>query len=281
MSRRSLAALAACALLALPACSNGGAAPGPDEPTAAQRLATAKQQADSASSVHLLVTSRDVPDTAEGILGLDGVGTHEPAFKGLLDARVRGINARIDAVAIGSALWLKLPFTPRHVKTDPATWGVPSPAQLLSPETGLTALITHTQSPQDAGQAREGQEVLRTITGTIPGANVGQILNTGDPNGTYQVSYGLTEPDGVLRKASITGPFFPGATSSYDVVFDRYNEPVEINEPSDAQTSAPPGMPFPGGTGTLAPGPPTATVTAKPARPTPTGTQSIGPADPP
>lgn len=260
MSRRLIAALAAGALLTLPACSGGETGP---QRTAAEQLAAAKQHADSASSVHLTVTSRDVPDTAEGILGLDGVGTHAPAFKGVLEARVRGINAKIDTVAIGPDLWLKLPFTPRHVKTDPASWGVPSPAQLLSADKGLTALITHTQNPQDGGQAREGQEVVRTITGTIPGANVAQILNTGDPKGTYQVSYGLTDPDGQLRKASITGPFFPGATSSYDVVFDRYDEPVEITDPTGGEESPT--------------APPPATPTAPPATPaaptaTPTGT---------
>lgn len=230
--RCRLAVLAVCAVLGLSACSSGeSATPDPTEPTPAQRLAAAKQQADSASSVHLLITSRDVPTDAEGILGADGVGTHRPAFKGILDARIKGVSAKVDTVAIGPDLWLKLPFTARHVKTNPASWGVPSPAQLLSPDKGLTALITHTQSPTDAGSKREGQEVLRSITGTIPGKDVAQILNTGDVNGTYQVSYGLTDPDGLLRKATITGPFFPGTTSSYDVVFDKYGESVDIKAP--------------------------------------------------
>ncbi len=224
--------LATAMTMATTACSSDPAAPDPQEPTAAQRLATAKQQADQATSVHLLVTSRDVPEAAEGILGLDGVGTHTPAFAGVLDARMKGVGAKVDAVAIGPDLWLKLPFTPKHIKTDPASWGVPSPAQLLSPQTGLTSLITHTKDPVDSGAKREGQEVLRTISGTIAGDKVASILNTGDVSGTYQVSYGLTDPDGVLRKASITGPFFPGATSSYDVVFDKYGEPVTIKAPS-------------------------------------------------
>ncbi len=229
--RRRLATLAVCALLGLTACSWGRGSAPQDEPTAAQRLATAKQLADSATSVHLLITSRDVPQEAEGILGADGVGTHRPAFQGVLDARIKGVSAKIDTVAIGPDLWIKLPFTSRHVKTDPAAWGVPSPAQLLSPDKGLTALITYTKDPADAGAKRNGQEVLREITGTIPGSIVGEILNTGDVTGTYQVSYGLSDPDGVLRKASITGPFFPAATSTYDVVFDRYGETVDIEAP--------------------------------------------------
>ncbi len=71
--RRCLAALAACAVLGMSACSSGDPAkPEASEPTPAQRLAAAKQKADGASSVHLLITSRDVPADAEGILGADG-----------------------------------------------------------------------------------------------------------------------------------------------------------------------------------------------------------------
>ena len=230
MSRR-LVALAACVVFGTTACGLS-ITPKEDGPTPQQRLATAKQLADSATSVHLVVTSRDVPQDAQGILGLDGVGTQAPAFQGVLDARMGGMSAKVDAVAIGPDLWLKLPFTPRHVKTDPASWGVPSPSRLLSTDSGLTSLITYTANPVEGDQKRERQEVLRTITGTVPGDKVANILNTGDATGTYQVSYGLTDPDGTLRKASISGPFFAGATSTYDVVFDRYGEAVDIKAPS-------------------------------------------------
>lgn len=230
MSRR-LVVLAACVVFGTTSCGLS-ITPKEDEPSPQQRLTAAKQAADAAASVHLVVTSRNVPQNAQGILGLDGVGTHAPAFQGVLDARMGGISAKVDAVAIGPDLWLKLPFTPRHVKTDPSSWGVPSPSTLLSPDSGLTSLITHTANPVEGEQKREGQEVLRTITGTVPGDKVAQVLNTGDPQGQYQVSYGLTDPDGTLRKASISGPFFPGATSTYDVVFDRYGEPVDIKAPA-------------------------------------------------
>ena len=211
----------------LAACSGEPEAP---EPAPAERLALAKAQADAATSVHVVVISRDVPDGAEGVMGLDATGTHTPAFTGTVTARIRGIVASVDAVAIGPDLWLKLPFTSRFVKTEPAEWGLPSPVRLFSTENGLSSLLTRTENAVDAGQVREGEEVLRTVTGTVPGTHVTELLATGDAAGTYQVSFGLTDTD-VLRKASLSGPFFPGATSTYDVTFDRYGEPVEITPP--------------------------------------------------
>lgn len=38
-------------------------------PSAVERLAHARRQADAATSLHLLITSRDVPGSAEGVLG--------------------------------------------------------------------------------------------------------------------------------------------------------------------------------------------------------------------
>ncbi|MDO5698936.1 MAG: LppX_LprAFG lipoprotein [Dermatophilus congolensis] len=200
------------------------------EPSPADRLASAKAQADAATSVHVVVTSRDVPENADGVIGLDATGTHTPAFTGTVTARIRGIVASVDSVAIGPDLWLKLPFTSRFVKTSPAEWGLPSPVRLFSTENGLSSLLTHTENPVDGGQAREGEEVLRTITGTVAGSHVSELLATGDVNGTFEVSYGLTDTD-VLRKATLSGPFFTGATSTYDVMFDRYGEAVEITPP--------------------------------------------------
>lgn len=228
-SRRINAALGVLVLTGgvLMGCSQGETAP---EPSPAERLASAKAQADAATSVHVVVTSRDVPDDAEGVIGLDATGTHAPAFKGTVTARIRGIVASVDSVAIGEDLWLKLPFTSRFVKTSPDEWGLPSPVRLFSTENGLSSLLTHTENPVDDGQVREGEEVLRTISGTIAGAHVTALLATGDVNGTFQVSYGLTDAD-VLRKATLSGPFFSEATTTYDVTFDRYGEPVEITPP--------------------------------------------------
>ncbi len=71
--------------------------------------------------------------------------------------------------------------------------------------------MTKTTSPTVAGQVRAGSEVLTTITGTIPGAAVVDLFKIGDRNGTFDVTYGLTDGD-ELRQVTLTGPFFGAGT---------------------------------------------------------------------
>lgn len=203
----------------------------PDTPrTPAERLAAAQRQADEASSVHLVLRSRDVPDDAVGLLGAEGVGTHAPAFQGTLTARLSGSSVDIDVVAVDGLLFVKFPFTTSYVKTNPEKYGAPDPAVLFTPGRGVTSLLTATVDPQAADDAREGTEVLSQITGTLPGQLVARLLHIGTSTQDYQVTYGLTA-EGQLRKATLNGTFFRGSTSTYELLLDRYGEPVDIQRP--------------------------------------------------
>src|SRR5665647_986820 len=93
---------------ALTACSGGKQA---EKLTAAEQLASAKAKADAATSMHMTLRSSGIPDTANGVLAAEGSGTHAPAFKGTLDARIAGFSAKVEVVAIDKLLYLKLPFT--------------------------------------------------------------------------------------------------------------------------------------------------------------------------
>ena len=218
-------------LFVLTACSGGpsGAAPAPATP--ADRLAAAKAAMDRATSVHLVLTSRDVPTAADGVLGADGVGTHAPAFKGRLDARISGIQAAVDVVSVGSALYLKLPFTDRFVRTDPRTYQAPDPATLFATDGGISSLLTRTTGPRLGDRTRSGSTVLQTVTGSLPGRDIAGLLAIGDPAATFGVAYGLTDPGNELRTVTLTGPFFRGSTSTYALTLDRYGDPVEIRQP--------------------------------------------------
>ena len=53
----------------------------------------------------------------------------------------------------------------------------------------------------------------------------------GDRNGSFDVTYGLTDGD-ELRQVTLTGPFFGAGTSStYVLTLDQYGEPVTITAP--------------------------------------------------
>jgi lipoprotein LprG len=235
---------------ALAACT-GTDSPQATKLTAAQQLAAAKVKVDAATSLHLTLRSSGVPASVNGVLGADGSGTHAPAFKGTLDARIAGFDAKVDVVAIDRLLYVKLPFTTEFTEADPKKYNAPDPAQLFAREGGVSSLLTATTSPVVGARTRVGPEVLTTIRGTLPGASVVKLLGIGDATKTFTVTYGITEPGGELRTVTLTGPFYDGdaatptpstptpstpatstpATSTYVLTLDKYGAPVEISRP--------------------------------------------------
>src|SRR5699024_1630129 len=91
-------------------------------PTAADRLAQARDVVVEAGSVHLALAGTQLPaDESSYIISAVGDGTMEPpAFDGTITAKLAGIQAEIPTVALGGDLWVKLPFAPAHVRTDPS-----------------------------------------------------------------------------------------------------------------------------------------------------------------
>jgi lipoprotein LprG len=227
-------ALALMMVAALAACSGSSAQV--KTPSAAAQLTAAKAKVDAAKSMHLTLSSSGIPASVNGVLSGDGTGTHAPAFKGKLGARISGFEATVDVVAIDKLLYVKLPFTTEFVKADPKTYNAPDPAQLFATEGGITSLMTATVKPVEGAKIRVGPDVLKTIKGTLPGAAVAKLLNIGDPTKTFNVIYGITDPGGELRTVTLTGPFFTGATSApvtstYVLTLDKYGAPVEISKP--------------------------------------------------
>jgi len=231
---------------ALTACSGSGTSAQAKKLTAAEQLAAAKAKTDAATSMHLTLRSSGIPELANGVLGADGSGTHAPAFKGTLDARMAGFQVKVEVVAIDRLLYLKLPFTTEFAPADPKEYNAPDPALLFAKDGGITSLMTATTNPVEGKNTRSGADVLTTITGKLPGASIVKLLNFGDPAKTFDVTYGITEPGGELRTVTLVGPFFKGApstpgtstaatstpaTSTYVLTLDKYGAPVEISKP--------------------------------------------------
>jgi lipoprotein LprG len=160
----------------------------------------------------------------------DGVvDPSEPKFQGTITGTVAGASATIDAIAIADTTWLRL-FTPEYEETDLATLGAPNPATFFDPAVGISSLLPRTGDARDAGRTRSGKEVLNRVDGTLPGSSVDELFHLGDGTGTFTVSYGLTDTD-ELRTATLQGPFFPGAESTYLLTLTDYGAPVEITRP--------------------------------------------------
>jgi lipoprotein LprG len=220
-------ALALLTVSVIAACGGSDKAAG----TPSEQLAAAKTKVDAATSMHLTLTSSGIPESVNGALGAEGTGTHAPAFKGTLNARISGFEAKVDVVAIDRLLYVKLPFTTGFTQADPKTYNAPDPAQLFATQGGISSLLTDTQNPVEGPKTRVGTDVLQTITGTLPGATVAKLLNIGDATKSFSVAYGITDPGNELRTVTMNGPFYKGATSTYTLTLDKYGAPVAISKP--------------------------------------------------
>lgn len=239
-TRRAVSgAVAALSLLALAGCSSGADSRKADSSTSGstsqatpvQVLAQSKGVMDKAASMHLVLTSKDVPQKVNGVLKGEGVGTHAPAFKGTLTASLAGLQADVPVTAVDHKVWAKLPIWPNMRIINPKDYGAPDPAKLFSTSEGISSLLPRTQGAAFGGKQRDGQDVVQTINGTLPGTAVTGALAIGDPTGQYKVIYAITDK-GELRTATLTGHFFNDATSSYTIRLDQYGKTVDITPPA-------------------------------------------------
>jgi len=234
---KRLVALGAVLVLALAGCSDkkdsdgDGAKSGDD---AAALLTEAKKTIDEAASVHVVLTGRDLPDTAQTLASGEGVATHAPAFKGTLTVRAAGAPIEADVVAVGGKVYAKLPLTGKFIELSPsqlAGLGAPDPAILLDPAKGLTSVLPIVKDPTIKGDTRQGAKVLTEVTGAIQGKSLQGIFPNAPADQDFPSTFKIDKDSKQLVAATITGPFYDGATSSYDVTLDKYGEKVEITKP--------------------------------------------------
>ncbi|WP_433169510.1 LppX_LprAFG lipoprotein [Kribbella sp. CA-247076] len=235
---KRLLALGAVLVLALAGCTDdkkdadgGNGQPG-DDPVAL--LTAAKQTIDEAASVHIVLTGRDLPENAQTLASGDGVATHAPAFKGKLTVRAAGSPIDAEVVAVGSKVYAKLPFTAKFVELPPEQLvglGAPDPAILLDPDKGLTSVLPTLKDPKIKGETRDGAKVLTEVTGAVQGKSLQGIFPKAPADQDFPSTFKIDKDSKQLVSATITGPFYDGATSSYDVTLDRYGEQVEITKP--------------------------------------------------
>ena len=236
--RRCLVLLATLALATVPltACSSKGddktSGAKTSAATPAAVLATAKQKFDTAKAVTITLTSSNVPAKANGVSAASGTGLVDPTtpkFKGRVTATVNGLTGNVEIITIGNDAWMKL-FTPDYTKQDLVKLGAPNPSKLFDPAVGISSLMPQTKNPTAGPDQRQGSEILHTYTGTIPSAPVTGLLNLGKGAADFKVSYGITD-SGELRTAVLTGAFYAGTTSTYDLLIKDYGKTVDIAAP--------------------------------------------------
>jgi lipoprotein LprG len=224
--RRGLPLLALALALPLTACGGGSG----ESPT--ELLGRAKTTLDDASSVHFTLETPEPPEAATGLLGGEGDLLRPSSFQGTLQVLVAGNPVEVQVVSVDGTVYAQLPFTSGFSVVDPADFGIGDPATLLDPEAGISQFLARVENPQLGEERRVGGEVVREVTGEIPGDLVEQLLTSRDPDQPVRATFAITSERAELRRAELTGPFFTAEDdATYVVELTDFGADVEITAP--------------------------------------------------
>ena len=226
-----LAPLLVVAAVALGGCS-GDESAGDDGPTPDEVMADAKATLDETSGVSISLSTDDLPEGVTAIRRAEGVGTHAPAFDGTLTVVLSGTDFDVPVVAVDDKVYAQIPLTPGWSDVDPQEYGAPDPAHLMSPDEGLSSLLTATTGLKAGESVRGGEdnrEVLTEYTGSVPGDVVDGVIPSA--SGDFDAAYTVTD-GGELRTARLTGVFYPDTEPmTYVIGFADYGSSPDITKP--------------------------------------------------
>lgn len=216
-------------LLSATGCSDDA---GGDDTPPEDVLAAAKTTLDETSGVRITLDTDNLPDGVTGLEAADGIGTHAPAFEGDITVNLSGQAFEVPVVAVDGKVHVQLPLTSGFQDIDPADYGAPDPAQLMSPDAGFSALLAETADLERGESVRGGEdndEVLTEFSGTVAGDVVQGIIPTA--SGDFDVVYTISDDD-ELRAARITGVFYEDSEAmSYTLGFEDYGTEQDITAP--------------------------------------------------
>jgi lipoprotein LprG len=229
--RLSALLLAAVTTLALASCS-GDESSAADGKTPEQVMTLAKKTLDETSGVNLSLTTSDLPDGVTGITDATGVGTHAPAFDGTITVVLSGNSFDVPVTAVDGKVYAQIPLTPGWQDVDPAEYGAPDPAQLMSPDDGFSSLLPATTDVEKGDSIRGGSdnsEVLTEYSGTVSDETVKNVIPTA--SGDFAATYTISD-SGELREAKLTGVFYEDSEPmTYTIGFDDYGTEKDITAP--------------------------------------------------
>lgn len=203
-----------------------------DGPTPSEVMATAKKKFDDASSVQINLSTASTPTSGNGVLGAEGDINHDPAFKGTVKVVIGGLTATVPITSTGGKVYAKLPLQTKSSVIDPSEYGAPDPADFADPENGLSGLLTKIDGLEKGAQRRNGDTILTTYSGTVPGSAVKRIIPSASAKQTYKTIIGV-DTKGFAKTVKVTGTFFSGSDDvTYDVKLDGYDKGVEITAPT-------------------------------------------------
>jgi lipoprotein LprG len=217
-------------VLSLSACTDdSGSEP---DLTPEEALAQAKDSLDETSGVDVTLSTDDLPDGVTGVEKAEGIGTHAPAFDGRITVLLSGQSFEVPVIAVDDTVYVQLPLTPGWQDIDPAEYGAPDPARLMSTDDGFSSLLPATTEVEAGESVRGGadnSEVLTEYSGKVGSDVVKNVIPTA--SGDFDATYTITA-DGELRTARLTGVFYDDSEPmTYTIAFDDYGTEKDIAAP--------------------------------------------------
>ncbi|MGL5810263.1 MAG: LppX_LprAFG lipoprotein [Nocardioides sp.] len=200
----------------------------------ADTMADAKKILDRTSGVRIDLETEELPEGVNGVLAATGIGAREPdeAFDGTLKVSFLGSTFDVPVISVADTVYAQVPLTVGWSDIDPADYGAPDPATLISPDAGFSSLLTGTDGLKRGETVRGGtdnDEILTEYTGRVDGDLVQNIIPSA--SGSFDVAYRVTESS-ELRSMTLDGVFYPDSDStSYTVEFTDYGTEKEIVAP--------------------------------------------------
>ncbi|MHB1931163.1 MAG: LppX_LprAFG lipoprotein [Acidimicrobiales bacterium] len=223
-------AVPAVALLAAGAGACGG---GASRPSAAVLLGEARTTLDKAPAVHFTLTSSGVSGSGIDLVGGSGDIVRPSSLRGAFAVSTSGVQVSVKVISIGSRFWAVLPFQSRYTAVKPSQLGLTNPATLLSPETGVSGLLTD-MAPHARYEpsVRLQGELLDVVAGTVPGTTV-PVLPDANPSKPVALTVAVDPSTHQVRRVVLRGPFTSAsATATYTVTLTGYGEHVTVTPPS-------------------------------------------------
>lgn len=196
-------------------------------------LAQGKTTIDNTQAFHFTLKTSGVPQgSGTTIVGGEGDLARPDKLVGSFTVSVSGLQAAVKVAAGGGKFYAQLPFQQTYTATDPSSFGVANPAQLISPNGGLSSILSDTSQTSSGGQTRVNGELLDIVSGSVPGTAI-TVLPDKDPSRPVAIKAFINPSNHQVRQITLTGPIETTATSaSFTVTVTNYGEHVALAIPS-------------------------------------------------
>jgi lipoprotein LprG len=196
-------------------------------------LIQGKTTIDNSQAFHFTLTTAGIPQgSGTTIVGGQGDLARPDKLVGSFTVSVGGLQASVKVAAGGGKFFAQLPFQQTYTATDPSSFGVANPAQLISPNGGLSSILSDTSQTVSGGQTRLNGELLDVVSGSVPGTDI-TVLPDKDPSRPVTVKALINPSDHQVRQVMLTGPIETTAPSaSFSVTLTNYGEHVALAIPT-------------------------------------------------